>query len=154
MGLGWGEAVPVDTHVWQIAQRDYGIGKGFKGKTLTKALYDAVGDHWRGLFGPQAGWAQSVLFTTNLKSFNEQAASKKLAVVSPTEQTTAKVEKVTMVKVEEANGIAVTGSGVPTKKRKAPSRTSQVKEEHITEEKTELEVTTTAVRRSKRIKRS
>jgi N-glycosylase/DNA lyase len=28
MGLGWGEAVPVDTHVWQIAQRDYKFGKG------------------------------------------------------------------------------------------------------------------------------
>ena len=36
MGLGWGEAVPVDTHVWQIAQRDYKFGKG-KHASLTKA---------------------------------------------------------------------------------------------------------------------
>lgn len=76
MGLGWAEAVPVDTHVWQIAQRDYkfGGGKG-KGKTFNKAVHDAVGDHFRGIWGEYAGWAQSVLFTANLKSFAEQAAS-------------------------------------------------------------------------------
>ncbi len=74
MGLGWGEAVPVDTHVWQIAQRDYKFGsKGAKTKTFTKAMYDAVGDHFRAIWGAQAGWAQSVLFTANLRSFADQA---------------------------------------------------------------------------------
>lgn len=80
MGLGWWEAVPVDTHVWQIAQRDYGFGKGgAKGgkgggaKTFTKAMHDAVGDHFRGIWGAHAGWAQSVLFTANLKAFAGQA---------------------------------------------------------------------------------
>ncbi|UZP44290.1 hypothetical protein NXS19_012102 [Fusarium pseudograminearum] len=53
MGLGWGEAVPVDTHVWQIAQRDYKFGKS-KVKTLNKATYDAVGDHFRNLWGSYA----------------------------------------------------------------------------------------------------
>ncbi|KAI3329332.1 DNA glycosylase [Xylariaceae sp. AK1471] len=75
MGLGWSEAVPVDTHVWQIAQRDYHFGKT-KAKTFSKAMYDSVGDHFRQTWGPQAGWAQSVLFTANLKSFSEQAAAK------------------------------------------------------------------------------
>ncbi|KAI1428320.1 DNA glycosylase [Xylaria sp. FL1777] len=74
MGLGWSEAVPVDTHVWQIAQRDYRFGKT-KTKTFSKAMYDSVGDHFRQIWGPQAGWAQSVLFTANLKSFSEQAAA-------------------------------------------------------------------------------
>ncbi|KAG7292076.1 hypothetical protein NEMBOFW57_002108 [Staphylotrichum longicolle] len=74
MGLGWGEAVPVDTHVWQIAQRDYRFGAKTKTKTFTKAMYDAVGDHFRGIWGPQAGWAQSVLFTANLREFAGQAA--------------------------------------------------------------------------------
>ncbi|KAI2640592.1 DNA glycosylase [Hypomontagnella submonticulosa] len=73
MGLGWGEAVPVDTHVWQIAQRDYKFGK-VKTKTFSKAMYDSVGDHFRKIWGQQAGWAQSVLFTANLKSFSEQAS--------------------------------------------------------------------------------
>jgi N-glycosylase/DNA lyase len=68
MGLGWGEAVPVDTHVWQIAQRDYSFGKG-KHKSLTKATYDAVGDHFRSLWGREAGWAHSVLFAADLRTF-------------------------------------------------------------------------------------
>jgi N-glycosylase/DNA lyase len=37
-------------------------------------MYDAVGDHFRAIWGPQAGWAQSVLFTANLKAFAGQAA--------------------------------------------------------------------------------
>jgi N-glycosylase/DNA lyase len=75
MGLGWGEAVPVDTHVWQIAQRDYKFGKG-KHKSLTKATYDAVGDHFRQLWGKEAGWAHSVLFAADLKTFSERLTTK------------------------------------------------------------------------------
>lgn len=73
MGLGWGEAVPIDTHVWQIAQRDYKFGKG-KHKSLTKATYDAVGNHFRQLWGNEAGWAHSVLFTE--KIFSEKPMTK------------------------------------------------------------------------------
>lgn len=68
MGLGWGEAVPVDTHVWQIAQRDYKFGRG-KHSSLTKATYEAVGDRFRSLWGVEAGWAHSVLFTADLRVF-------------------------------------------------------------------------------------
>lgn len=68
MGLGWGEAVPVDTHVWKIAQRDYEFGKG-KHKSLTKTTYDAIGDHFRKLWGREAGWAHSVLFAADLRTF-------------------------------------------------------------------------------------
>ncbi|KAI0140899.1 8-oxoguanine DNA-glycosylase [Hypoxylon sp. NC0597] len=75
MGLGWDEAVPVDTHVWQIAQRDYKFGKT-KTKTFSKVMYDSVGDHFRKIWGKQAGWAQSVLFTANLKSFSEHGSDK------------------------------------------------------------------------------
>jgi N-glycosylase/DNA lyase len=75
MGLGWGESVPVDTHVWQIAQRDYKFGKG-NHKSLTKATYDAVGDYFRRLWGKEAGWAHSVLFTADLKTFSDRLAHK------------------------------------------------------------------------------
>ena len=75
MGLGWGEAVPVDTHVWQIAQRDYRFGKG-KHSSLTKATYDAVGDKFRSMWGKEAGWAHSVLFTADLRAFSERLAAK------------------------------------------------------------------------------
>lgn len=75
MGLGWGEAVPVDTHVWQIAQRDYKFGKG-KHSSLTKDTYDAIGAKFRGLWGKEAGWAHSVLFTADLRAFSERLVKK------------------------------------------------------------------------------
>ncbi|KAF5677976.1 n-glycosylase DNA lyase [Fusarium heterosporum] len=99
MGLGWGEAVPVDTHVWQIAQRDYKFGKS-KIKTLNKATYDAVGDHFRDLWGSYAGWAHSVLFTADLREFAAQANKKedeptviKVEAISPGEHTTTSTKK-------------------------------------------------------------
>ncbi|KAI2794225.1 N-glycosylase/DNA lyase [Penicillium oxalicum] len=81
MGLGWGESVPVDTHVWQIAQRDYRFGKSSH-KSLTKATYDAVANHFRKLWGQEAGWAHSVLFTADLRSFSDRLAATKKVDVS------------------------------------------------------------------------
>ncbi|KAJ5323871.1 8-oxoguanine DNA glycosylase N-terminal [Penicillium atrosanguineum] len=91
-GLGWGESVPVDTHVWQIAQRDYRFGKGSH-KSLTKATYDAVGNHFRKLWGQEAGWAHSVLFTADLRSFADRlAATKKVEVKVKEEDSEVKIE--------------------------------------------------------------
>jgi len=132
MGLGWAEAVPVDTHVWQIAQRDYHFGKA-KTQTLTKAMYDSIGDHFRKIWGPQAGWAQSVLFTANLKSFSEQAAAdpKLISVITEVKQETQvelsssksrKRQAVTVVehiKVEENPAVDI--KRVARKKRKTRS---------------------------------
>lgn len=59
MSLDHSESIPVDTHVWQIASRDYGFNK--KGnKTLSSKLYTEIGDHFRLLFGDYSGWAHSV----------------------------------------------------------------------------------------------
>lgn len=60
--------------MWQIAQRDYKFGKG-KQKTLNKATYDAIGNHFRKLWGKEAGWAHSVLFTADLKTFADRLTS-------------------------------------------------------------------------------
>lgn len=57
--------------MWQIAQRDYRFGKG-KHSSLTKATYDAVANKFRSLWGKEAGWAHSVLFTADLKAFSER----------------------------------------------------------------------------------
>lgn len=46
-------------------QRDYGFGRG-KHKSLTKATYEAIGDHFRKLWGQEAGWAQTVSNALNL----------------------------------------------------------------------------------------
>ncbi|CAG8591737.1 16347_t:CDS:2 [Acaulospora morrowiae] len=75
MSLDKNDAIPVDTHVWQIAKREYGFGgKGETRnmKTLTSRLYEAVGDHFRKLFGDYSGWAHSVLFTADLKAFEDR----------------------------------------------------------------------------------
>ncbi len=61
--------------MWQIAQRDYKFGKG-KHSSLTKATYDAVGNRFRSLWGKEAGWAHSVLFTADLRVFAERLSSK------------------------------------------------------------------------------
>lgn len=44
MSLDKSEAVPVDTHVWQIATRDYGFIAGSKQKTLTDKVYKEIGE--------------------------------------------------------------------------------------------------------------
>lgn len=89
MGLGWGEAVPVDTHVWQIAQRDYKFGKG-KHSSLTKQTYEAIGTHFRKLWGQEAGWAHSVLFTADLRAFSERLTTKtEVKVEEKTDETVA-----------------------------------------------------------------
>lgn len=68
MSLDKHDCVPVDTHVWQIAQRDYKFGR--KHKALNKIAYGEIGDFFRELWGPYAGWAQSVVFTADLKDLN------------------------------------------------------------------------------------
>ncbi|RPB14446.1 hypothetical protein P167DRAFT_552633 [Morchella conica CCBAS932] len=70
MSLDKKESVPVDTHVWQIAMRDYKFGKG-KHKSLTKATYLAIGDHFRELWGEEAGWAHSVRASIGFYRFYE-----------------------------------------------------------------------------------
>ena len=156
MGLGWGEAVPVDTHVWQIAQRDYafGKGKGGGGKTFSKAMYDAVGDHFRKIWGLQAGWAQSVLFTANLKSFSEQAAGAKTKKGATTGGITnpEKVE-VEVVKVEESQEVLGAEAGVVSSRKRRRVNTESVilKDENGAGEKT---VTTRVTTRSSKRKRA
>ncbi|KAF3697044.1 N-glycosylase/DNA lyase 8-oxoguanine DNA glycosylase [Channa argus] len=69
MSLDKAEAVPIDTHMWQIAKRDYNYAAGRNPKTLTDKLYQDLGDFFRQLWGLNAGWAQSVLFCADLKQF-------------------------------------------------------------------------------------
>ena len=74
--------VPVDTHVWQIARRDYDHdrdpGQDLKGgrlsaaRSLTPTVYESVGDVFRARFGAAAGWAHSVLFAAELSEFRQK----------------------------------------------------------------------------------
>ncbi|NXR50591.1 OGG1 lyase, partial [Hippolais icterina] len=58
LSLDKAEAVPVDTHIWHIARQHYGMTLG--SKSLTPRAYQEIGDFFRGLWGPRAGWAQAV----------------------------------------------------------------------------------------------
>ena len=69
--------------MWQIAQRDYRFGKG-KHSSLTKATYDAIGNKFRQLWGKEAGWAHSVLFTADLRAFSERLVAKHESTSSET----------------------------------------------------------------------
>ena len=62
------DVVPVDTHVWQIACRDYEPTLR-EAKSLTPAVYERVGDLFRTRFGAEAGWAHSLLFAAELPAF-------------------------------------------------------------------------------------
>jgi N-glycosylase/DNA lyase len=55
------EAVPVDTHVWQLA-KDLYFPTWPARKSLTSAAYNAVGAAFRERFGELAGYAQNFLF--------------------------------------------------------------------------------------------
>lgn len=132
MGLGWSESVPVDTHVWQIAQRDYKFGKG-KHSSLTAATYTAVANHFRKLWGKEAGWAHSVLFTADLKAFSERLVAK----------TEIKEEDIT---VKEERGVEITEKTIRTK----TTANKKVKRAAVEDEHQVVEVEEKIIKRSKR----
>lgn len=134
MGLGWSESVPVDTHVWHIAQRDYKFGKG-KHSSLTAATYTAVANHFRKLWGKEAGWAHSVLFTADLKTFSERLVAK-----------TEVKEETTVVKEEENDEEVVQVSKTET------VANTKVKRAPLEDEHQPVEVEEKVVRKSKRCK--
>ncbi|KAK4884351.1 hypothetical protein RN001_000622 [Aquatica leii] len=70
MSLGHLQAIPVDTHMYQIAARLY-IPTLSKKKTITESIYKEIGDHFRNLYGPLAGWTHTILFCADLKKFKE-----------------------------------------------------------------------------------
>lgn len=66
MSLDKADAIPVDTHMFQIASQNY--LPHLKGcKSVTNKVYGEIGDHFRQLYGEYAGWAHSVLFSADLK---------------------------------------------------------------------------------------
>lgn len=77
MALDKAEAVPVDTHVWRMARRHYGAAEG--ARSLTARVHQEIGDFFRGLWGPYAGWAQAVLFCAALHKGQDAAGSGKRA---------------------------------------------------------------------------
>ncbi|KWU46465.1 DNA glycosylase [Rhodotorula sp. JG-1b] len=90
-GLGWSETVPVDTHVFQIAVRDYSFPAA-KNANLSPALHDKVSEFLADKWGPYAGWAQQILFFADLKSGSTTLPTKAERTGDGTRRMTVKVE--------------------------------------------------------------
>lgn len=79
---------------------------------MTKATYDAIGDHFRKLWGEEAGWAHSVLFTADLKTFSDRLATKVEVSEEVTKPTRKKEAKIKMEDEEEEKKVTVTRTSV------------------------------------------
>ncbi|EJD42201.1 DNA glycosylase [Auricularia subglabra TFB-10046 SS5] len=120
MSLDKREVVPVDTHVYQIALKHYGFRvpgsptKGGNGKpAMTPKIYDAVANKFVDLWGDYAGWAHSVLFTADLKSFASYG------IVAPTPS-----PAVSPSKPGAATPLGASPSPSPTKRKRAARATA------------------------------
>lgn len=60
------EAIPVDTHVWQLAIRYY--CPNLADKTLTPRIHGEVQQAFETVFGEHCGWAHNALFISELAS--------------------------------------------------------------------------------------
>jgi N-glycosylase/DNA lyase len=68
MSMDKHDAIPVDTHVYQIAKRDYKLSS--KGDAVTPRTYELVRKFFVDKWGPYAGWAQTVMFAADLRDLN------------------------------------------------------------------------------------
>lgn len=60
-------AVPIDCHIYEIVVRHYMPNLRNEHKTLTENVHDLIGDYFKSMHGPLAGWSTSVLFIAELK---------------------------------------------------------------------------------------
>lgn len=92
MSMDQAGAVPVDTHMFNIAKQY--LPHLEQNKTVTDKVYLEIGNHFRSLYGEYAGWAHSVLFSADLKHLKENKTGEKAIKVE-------KKPKVEKVKVEK-----------------------------------------------------
>ncbi|KAM4563509.1 N-glycosylase/DNA lyase isoform 1-T2 [Odontesthes bonariensis] len=104
MSMDKSEAVPVDTHVWQIAKRDYKYAADKGQKSLTDKLHKGIGDFFRKLWGPYAGWAHSVLFCADLKKFQSLKEAAHLKQPKEEEEEGEKCRKSTIKREFDGDG--------------------------------------------------
>jgi hypothetical protein len=65
------DVIPVDTHVWTIACRDFDTSLA-SAKSLTPAVYERVGDLFRSRYGPYAGWAHRWEDSTSVRVYHHE----------------------------------------------------------------------------------
>lgn len=74
MSLSHLSAIPCDTHILKIATEHY-LPRRPQIKSMTQRLYNEIGDTFREVYGPLAGWAQTVLFCADLTKFKDNSTS-------------------------------------------------------------------------------
>ncbi|EFN82354.1 N-glycosylase/DNA lyase [Harpegnathos saltator] len=67
MSLGHLDAIPVDTHIFQIARTNY-LPHLKEQKTVTSRIHTEISDYLRELWGPLAGWAQAIVFSVKINA--------------------------------------------------------------------------------------
>ena len=102
------DAIPVDTHVWQLAVEHY--CRELEGKSLTPKVMDAVEDAIVAVFGAYAGWAHNTLFIAELAHVRaalpeELRTPPRQKVATPKKEAKTKAKKeAASVKVERPSG--------------------------------------------------
>lgn len=76
MSLGHLDAIPVDTHIFQIAQANY-LPHLRKQKTVTPKIHTEVSNYLRELWGPLAGWAQAIVFSAKINTKSKLIGKRK-----------------------------------------------------------------------------
>ncbi|KAF8519485.1 DNA glycosylase [Hysterangium stoloniferum] len=126
MSLDKHEVVPVDTHVHKIAVKHYGLrGAGDK---MNAKLYDDVQVKLTGVWGGHAGWAHSVLFTADLKSFSSYGLPTPSPSVSPEKLKTKKMRSI----------LPKSPSSSPTKRKRTSTTEIKVETAVVTSEENSL----------------
>ncbi|KAK2583535.1 hypothetical protein KPH14_009490 [Odynerus spinipes] len=92
MSLGHLEAIPVDTHIFQVARANYLPHLG-KQKTVTPKIHEEISTHLRELWGPLAGWAQAVLFCARISDNTKNTLSKKRSNRQSKTETKQKIQR-------------------------------------------------------------
>lgn len=84
------EAIPVDTHVLSLARTLYNFdksspkaGQAKTNNNLTDKSYWEIAGKFRDLWGKYAGWAQTIMFVDDLKSFQKVKSESLLTSLSP-----------------------------------------------------------------------
>ncbi|TFK30150.1 DNA glycosylase [Coprinopsis marcescibilis] len=146
MSLDKKEVVPVDTHVYQIAVKHYGLKGSSGGKvTMTPKLYDEVNARLQSLWGDYAGWAHSVLFTADLKIFSTYGLESSSPVkVQSTSKKAKKAKAITAVMGEPMS---------PLTPLPSPTQTPVKRKLEVVETVLETTELTTLAERIKRRKR-
>jgi N-glycosylase/DNA lyase len=65
MGLGMSDVVPIDTHVFYVTSTYY-LPELPPMSSTSKSHWAMIHEFWKSQFGEYAGWAQSMLFTSEL----------------------------------------------------------------------------------------